>query len=859
MKKVSSLFISSILASSLYAGDFSMNLKQGWNIVSIPVAGEYSVDEVKAKFGSDATLKVYRNGVWLLNDKDIKNISSYEGMYVYLPKSRVVTYSGSDFMTKIPTTYESEWGLVGAGSNTDIASLSSNIEEAMGYNMGTWDAYPNGTLTTIDRGQGFWVKTKPAAVESKLASFVNEDVNIKLISAENREEVLKSLEEKGAYLSTPSIIGDIVTTVNLEDLEIETFEMDETLEVNQTQEKFSALSDASKIQFIDYRGTSKKADDTVVVSTGGKLYTTITQTDTLGGGVTFKIAKFTEKDSVLTVPNFSTMLDKNYKYITGADVKVSRDAKDITSEINEKIQTLLDGNFSATLTQAKDMLGDSFNNLYVLMLEKDENGTSSWNEKYSLTKEDIEAMQKEFDEKGVDGKQGKPLLNMHFEFKPFAIATKTNSWIEQNLSFDDDRGTVIVKAKDPESYNIYTYMDNSGSTSTTDVTLDTVNTSRRDVMEAIVTDMGVNIDNKETFININGSSLAQVVDSIEDAVSKAQADNKKDLKIIVINDSQDGNGGLTCCVDSDCGACWNDINISKDLKVNLSLVRVLGDIEEEEKSDTYSEKTGEMFSSFIYEAPSNVETFFETYHNYDRGVTLKEFVNVERVIAATECTPQQNGGINCNVKYPSKYDSTLITGVELINSEKHGGEAIKTITKESLIEENGLNLNSVVFSVDLDSPQNLKIGNTLNINATGMNLEATIVNLENSNFIELEKTDENGTNYKYTLTAKNAGSGAIVFSDSSNSMKQIDINVAFEAPLSLNSIVATEAGKSVTINAENVVGGLTATSTDETIATVETNLVDNSIRINGLTAGETTINVSDSREESVTVKVTIVK
>ena len=122
----------------------SLSLREGWNLISLPVSG---------------MLSNYSNIIYYMDNKWVMNISN--GFWVNMPKAEQI------IIPVKPNSIAIKQGmnLIGSLENTSLKKFfnSSNTYFVMGYN-GTWQAYnPSNPASTLDRmipGYGYFVKAK---------------------------------------------------------------------------------------------------------------------------------------------------------------------------------------------------------------------------------------------------------------------------------------------------------------------------------------------------------------------------------------------------------------------------------------------------------------------------------------------------------------------------------------------------------------------------------------------------------------------------------------------------------------------------------------------------------------------------
>jgi hypothetical protein len=118
---------------------YKMNLNKGWNLISTPVDKSISKSEL------GGTIWTFSNGNWNLPS----SANPKEGFWVYLSDSKELEFNGNSYSTSIPNS--PSWSLLGAGESIDMSSIVNKIYWTFDTD---WVYKP----TTINRGQGFWIR-----------------------------------------------------------------------------------------------------------------------------------------------------------------------------------------------------------------------------------------------------------------------------------------------------------------------------------------------------------------------------------------------------------------------------------------------------------------------------------------------------------------------------------------------------------------------------------------------------------------------------------------------------------------------------------------------------------------------------
>ena len=162
---------------------YTLNLKAGWNYISIPVEPiDSSIKTVLSSIWSyiTSTISSYQNGKWLSwvipwDTGDLTKITSEYGYIIKLSQNANLTVSGIPNTNKISLI--SGWNLVGFRSNyTNMVDnyivpsgygIISSAEQIWGSDPAKYNCYPSnasvdctGLLITTSKLHGYWINIK---------------------------------------------------------------------------------------------------------------------------------------------------------------------------------------------------------------------------------------------------------------------------------------------------------------------------------------------------------------------------------------------------------------------------------------------------------------------------------------------------------------------------------------------------------------------------------------------------------------------------------------------------------------------------------------------------------------------------
>jgi len=157
---------------------YTLNLQQGWNLVSLPIQPEDS--HISYIFSADQQKNIdviwdYNGGNWQywtteepwnLNNP-LQSMDPRTGYYIYCYNPMSVTIYGSS--PPSPKSWDElvqGWNIVGypSMSSTSVSSLYGPADVVWKYDSGQWYYYTtepdyanSSTLSTLDPGYGYWV------------------------------------------------------------------------------------------------------------------------------------------------------------------------------------------------------------------------------------------------------------------------------------------------------------------------------------------------------------------------------------------------------------------------------------------------------------------------------------------------------------------------------------------------------------------------------------------------------------------------------------------------------------------------------------------------------------------------------
>lgn len=123
--------------------DNKLSLNKGWNLISIPIKGEFERD----KFTNTTTL-TYQNGEWKSSGK----VNSEIGIWVKVDNEVNIEFSGETYTPNF--NLNEGWHLIGSGEYLEDIKESYNLKECWKFENNKWIKNPD----YIYQGDGFWVK-----------------------------------------------------------------------------------------------------------------------------------------------------------------------------------------------------------------------------------------------------------------------------------------------------------------------------------------------------------------------------------------------------------------------------------------------------------------------------------------------------------------------------------------------------------------------------------------------------------------------------------------------------------------------------------------------------------------------------
>ncbi len=125
----------------------SLDLISGWNLVSLPT--NENLDN-PIDFFSAKIVWTFEDNTWSKNSSTIKNS---QGFWINLNEDMSYNFSGAEYSPNLSVS--DSWNLIGTGKDLSISELS-NFTYVWIFRNNSWLNKNN--LTTINKGEGFWVK-----------------------------------------------------------------------------------------------------------------------------------------------------------------------------------------------------------------------------------------------------------------------------------------------------------------------------------------------------------------------------------------------------------------------------------------------------------------------------------------------------------------------------------------------------------------------------------------------------------------------------------------------------------------------------------------------------------------------------
>lgn len=150
----------------------SINLGQGWNMISLPLAPSQTAASVLFALLPVREVWEYKSGAWGKFDpkktvNPLKNLAAGNGYWIYSNSATNLQIPG-DLATKT-VSLGTGWNMVGFNSIAAqdvvqaISSINSDIEKIWGYKDGGWLSYTPGKISPLKKfepGGGYWIKMK---------------------------------------------------------------------------------------------------------------------------------------------------------------------------------------------------------------------------------------------------------------------------------------------------------------------------------------------------------------------------------------------------------------------------------------------------------------------------------------------------------------------------------------------------------------------------------------------------------------------------------------------------------------------------------------------------------------------------
>lgn len=127
------------------SGSFPLSFSPGWNLTGSPIQDGIDTTLLQNHGG----IWIYQEGSWSINPG---TISPSAGFWIFSQNAQTVTLEGDSYETELGDL-DSDWNLLGAGSKIREESLA-DFSTIWTYSTSEGWTHP----TTIERGQGFWVK-----------------------------------------------------------------------------------------------------------------------------------------------------------------------------------------------------------------------------------------------------------------------------------------------------------------------------------------------------------------------------------------------------------------------------------------------------------------------------------------------------------------------------------------------------------------------------------------------------------------------------------------------------------------------------------------------------------------------------
>ena len=125
----------------------SLDLISGWNLISLPT--NQNLDN-PLDFFSAKIVWTFEDNTW---SKNPSTINYSQGFWVSLNEDKSYSFSGSEYSPNL--SVGDGWNLLGTGKDLTISELSS-FSNIWAFRGTTW--LNKDALSTINRGEGFWVK-----------------------------------------------------------------------------------------------------------------------------------------------------------------------------------------------------------------------------------------------------------------------------------------------------------------------------------------------------------------------------------------------------------------------------------------------------------------------------------------------------------------------------------------------------------------------------------------------------------------------------------------------------------------------------------------------------------------------------
>jgi hypothetical protein len=181
-----------IVTNASLLDKYSILLRSGWNLVSLPVDTTLSKNDFITKFGTDAIIwkynsstpkwELYAGTVSMGGVDPISGIAFGEGFWIKPNGAKTVNFTVANNPTSKITEQDSfknasnGWHLFGTSQSvttSEMQTAKSNISIAWKYVNGHWEAYSNNDdtkisieqakftqFTDVNSSEGFWILTK---------------------------------------------------------------------------------------------------------------------------------------------------------------------------------------------------------------------------------------------------------------------------------------------------------------------------------------------------------------------------------------------------------------------------------------------------------------------------------------------------------------------------------------------------------------------------------------------------------------------------------------------------------------------------------------------------------------------------